>query len=69
MADCRQIGAYSEVNRDPRGRTVSVAYLFEVEDVLEVKAQDDAARAAWWPLNALPDLAFDHAIIISDALM
>ena len=69
LTDCRQIGAYSEVDRDPRGRTVSVAYLFEVEDVLEVKAQDDAARAAWWPLNALPDLAFDHSWILSDALM
>lgn len=69
LSDCCQIGAYSAVDRDPRGRTVSIAYLFEVEDVLDVKAKDDAAKAVWWPICALPDLAFDHAIILSDALL
>jgi 8-oxo-dGTP diphosphatase len=29
-------------------------------------AGDDAAEVRWWPLNALPPLAFDHAQIVSD---
>ena len=33
----------------------------------EAKAADDAAAAKWWPLNALPELAFDHDVILRDA--
>jgi 8-oxo-dGTP diphosphatase len=32
-----------------------------------VLGQDDAAKAEWWPLSALPQLAFDHNDIINDA--
>ena len=64
----RQIGAYSKVDRDPRGRTVTVAYLAVVDRPLPVKGQDDAARAEWWPLSALPRLAFDHDEIMRDAI-
>ncbi|MDO4462285.1 MAG: NUDIX hydrolase [Bacteroidia bacterium] len=63
-----QIGAYSKVDRDPRGRTISVVYLAIVDTPLEVIAQDDAARVGWYPVNALPKLAFDHDEIMRDAL-
>ncbi|MBR0118324.1 MAG: NUDIX hydrolase [Prevotella sp.] len=63
-----QIGAYCKVNRDPRGRTISVAYLAIVERPLEVSGQDDAAKAKWFPVNALPPLAFDHDEIMADAM-
>ena len=33
---------------------------------VEPVAGDDAAEIRWWPLNALPPLAFDHAEIVSD---
>jgi 8-oxo-dGTP diphosphatase len=33
-----------------------------------VKGQDDAANAAWFPINALATLAFDHADIMADAI-
>lgn len=63
-----QIGAYSGVDRDPRGRTVTVAYLAVVDREMVVTGQDDAARAQWWPVSALPPLAFDHNEIMADAI-
>ena len=63
-----QIGAYSKVNRDPRGRTITVAYLAIVDEATTVIGQDDAVKAEWWPLSDLPHLAFDHYDIIQDAI-
>ena len=63
-----QIGAYSKVDRDPRGRTVTVAYLAIVDRPLVVIGQDDAAKAEWWPLSNLPELAFDHDKIMQDTI-
>ena len=68
VSDVHQIGAYSKVDRDPRGRTVTVAYLAIVDDPVAVIGQDDAAKAEWWPLSALPKLAFDHDEIMRDAI-
>lgn len=62
--EVHQIGAFSKVDRDPRGRTVTVAYLAFVDAPVEVKGQDDAANAEWFLLSALPALAFDHADIM-----
>ena len=63
-----QIGAYSKVDRDPRGRTITVAYLAIVDEPVSVKGQDDAAKAQWFPIDALPTLAFDHEDIMRDAI-
>ena len=63
-----QIGAYSKVDRDPRGRTVTVAYLVVIDKPLPVIGQDDAAQAEWWPLSSLPKLAFDHDEIMAEAI-
>ena len=63
-----QIGAYSKVDRDPRGRTVTIAYLAIVDRPLVVIGQDDATKAEWWPLSNLPELAFDHDRIMQDAV-
>ena len=63
-----QVGAYSKVDRDPRGRTITIAYLAIVDEPLSVIAQDDAAMAEWFPTNNLPTLAFDHDEIMTDAI-
>ena len=63
-----QLAAFSEPGRDPRGHTVSVAFLGSVESEAAVRAGDDAAEARWWPVEDLPPLAFDHDRIIAAAL-
>ena len=68
IQELQQIGAYSKVDRDPRGRTITVAYLAVIDSPCEVIGQDDAAKAQWFPLDALPKLAFDHDEIMSDAI-
>lgn len=64
----QQIGAYSKVDRDPRERTVSIAYLAIVDAPTAVAGMDDAVKAAWFPLSSLPDLAFDHQDIMADSI-
>ena len=68
VSTVRQIGAYSKVDRDPRGRTITVAYLAIIDKPAQVTGQDDATKAEWFPLSALPELAFDHADIMADAI-
>jgi 8-oxo-dGTP diphosphatase len=68
IQELQQIGAYSKVDRDPRGRTITVAYLAVIDSPCEVIGQDDAAKAQWFPLDALPKLAFDHDDIMRDAI-
>lgn len=63
-------GVYSDPGRDPRGRMVSFAYTARLGHCPPAVAGDDAAAAAWFPLDVLDrmSLAFDHARIIRDAL-
>lgn len=68
VSDLHQIGAYSKVDRDPRGRTITVAYLVIVDHPIAVTGQDDAANAQWFPVDSLPPLAFDHEDIMQDAI-
>ena len=68
ISEVQQVGAYSKVDRDPRGRTITVAYLAIIRKPTEVKGQDDAAIAKWWKINSLPPLAFDHADIMKDVI-
>ena len=68
VSEVHQIGAYSKVDRDPRGRTITVAYLAIIDFPQMVKGQDDAAKAQWFPVDALPPLAFDHEEIMKDAI-
>lgn len=68
ISEVKQIGAYSKVDRDPRGRTITVAYIARIANAEKVNGQDDAAKAEWFPINNLPPLAFDHEDIMKDAI-
>lgn len=63
-----QLYTFGQPHRDPRGRTVSVAYyaLVKLLDHHPV-ASSDAQAAAWFPVAELPSLAFDHDQIIQTA--
>lgn len=64
-----QAGVFGRVGRDPRGRTISIVYFACVNaSKLTVKAGDDAKEADWFEVKELPELAFDHAEIISSVL-
>ena len=68
--ELKQFKTYGGVNRDPRGRTVSVVYKGELtlEELPAVVGMDDAKQAKWWPIDNLPKLAFDHDLIMSELL-
>lgn len=59
-----QIGAFGRPGRDPRQRTVSIAYLFKVPAGTAVIGSDDAAEARWFEEDNMPSLAFDHDQIV-----
>lgn len=63
-----QLGAYGTPGRDPRGHTVGVAFLaLAAPGSVEAVAGDDAAAVRWFPMRRLPELAFDHALMLRDA--
>mgnify|MGYP000072967028 CR=1 FL=1 len=64
-----QVGAWGTPGRDPRGRTVTAAYLAVIgPEAQRVEGADDAAEADWHPRGDLPELAFDHRDIVNSAL-
>lgn len=64
-----QLYTFSQIDRDPRGRVVSVAY-FALVPMAEFKpvAGTDAAAADWYEYDEVKNLAFDHGEIVRVAL-
>lgn len=63
-----QFRAFSSLNRDPRGRVVTVAFIALVRpSEHNVVGGDDASNALWFDIDMLPPMAFDHISIIEEA--
>jgi 8-oxo-dGTP diphosphatase len=63
-----QVGAFGSPERDPRERVVSIAFFAIIaSDTVHLQSGSDAAAARWWPVNELPQLAFDHQEILEHA--
>ena len=62
-----QFGCFSEINRDPRDRVITIAYYALVKKS-EVAGGDDASEAHWFPIDNVPPLAFAHDRILRVAL-
>jgi len=64
-----QLYTFSSVDRDPRGRVITIAYfaLIKLADY-QVKAGDDAKKAQWFSISDLPKLAFDHRRVFEVAI-
>jgi 8-oxo-dGTP diphosphatase len=67
VVNLQLVGVYSDPGRDPRGHTVSIAYLASLPAAPNPKAGSDAKAAEWIKDWRALDLAFDHAKIIADA--
>lgn len=66
-ADIRQFHTFSAPKRDPRERVISIAY-YALVKIQDVKGGDDAARASWFAIDDVPELAFDHDLMFKLAL-
>jgi 8-oxo-dGTP diphosphatase len=65
-----QLCTFGAPGRDPRGRVITVAYyaLISPEAYHRVQAGDDAAEAEWFDVEKLPEMAFDHDLIMATAI-
>lgn len=66
-ASVEQFYTFSDVNRDPRERVLTVAH-YALVRLSEVKGGDDAASARWFAMDEVPILAFDHDRILRMAV-
>lgn len=64
----KQLHAFSSLERDPRGRTVSVVFWGIAKSEAMPLSGDDAADARWFEMENLPELAFDHDEVVKMAL-
>jgi 8-oxo-dGTP diphosphatase len=69
-----QLAAFGEPGRDPRGQTITIAFIALLSEEPLIEAGDDAAKACFWPIEGLLTghgpitLAFDHEDILRSAI-
>jgi 8-oxo-dGTP diphosphatase len=60
-------GVYSDLDRDPRGHTITIVYNLDIIGG-ELVAGDDASHVKFFNVEELPELSFDHSKIINEIL-
>ena len=61
------LGVYDEIERDPRGRSVTAAYFCRIVGG-EQTTNSEITEIEWFPLDKVPKLAFDHNKMVEDAI-
>lgn len=60
---------YDKPGRDPRGRTITQVFVMIWKKEMGIpEAGSDAANLRWFTLSELPDMAFDHSLIVADVI-
>lgn len=63
-----QLYSFGQPGRDPRNRVVSISYFGMVRpNQFTIQADTDADEVQWFPIDKLPELAFDHKSILNMA--
>lgn len=66
----KEVGTFGEIDRDPRGRTITIAFYTFIERAEDdPQADSDAAEIKWVSIKSLPELAFDHREILQEGLL
>jgi 8-oxo-dGTP diphosphatase len=66
----KEVGTFGEIDRDPRGRTITIAFYTFINQTGPIQqAQSDAAEIKWASVKDLPELAFDHKEILQEGLL
>lgn len=64
-----QLYTFGAPKRDPRGRNISIAYMAVVaRENITIQAGMHTKEVAFYPVDALPKLAFDHKDIVAYAV-
>ncbi len=64
-----QLYSFGEINRDPRSRTISVAYFALMDSgSVSLKTTEKYYDIKWAPIESMGKLAYDHTEIVSYAL-
>jgi len=62
-----QLQCYGNVNRDPAGRVVSIAYFALIDIAGHTKELSAEHNAKWFDLKKVPSLIFDHKQMLAHA--
>lgn len=64
-----QLYTFGDINRDPRGRVITIAYMALINhENINIQASTDVSEAKWFSIKTLPELAFDHKKILDYAI-
>jgi 8-oxo-dGTP diphosphatase len=63
-----QLEAFSGLDRDPRHRTITIVFVAMAGADCNAKPGSDAKGAEWFPIAQLPQMAFDHDLVLKKAI-
>jgi 8-oxo-dGTP diphosphatase len=66
----KEVGTFGDIDRDPRGRTITIAFYTFIRKIRkDPLARTDAEDVRWFSIKDLPELAFDHREILQEGLL